>query len=404
MVSAASSVGLFLAVSVGANTIDSITTSVTENEYVFVQVTAGDLVGWGQASYKYGRTHLMDTIADEVHSWVGKYVLGEEFKTPADIDRVVEHAWRKNYKRTGTVLAQALAGVDAALWDLVARSQNKSVCFLIAQEMGGECKSQVQVYGSNGDRGESPEDIVGNAVANRDKYGVKAFKFQIADRMGGDVDIEPGRTEQLIPLARQQLGPDVKLMVDANGGYDSSERASSVARLLAENDYTWFEEPFPYWEYDQAAALGQEVPGIAIALGEQEYRLDVWQRNIHAMRFAQPDVHYIGGVSRTLRVARMSMDANTVFVPHSPNPSMLNVFALSMLAAVPNAFEYMEFDAVNTRDPPTGTKFFTEEVYAIRDGAMRVPTGPGWGVTLKPGLLEQAKNHTSFSEPTSVLV
>jgi len=265
--------------------------------------------------------------------------------------------------------------------------------------MGGVCKSRVPVYGSNGRRSKQPKDIVGNAVANRDKYGVRAFKFQIENRMGGDVDIKPGRTEELIPLARQMLGPEVKLMVDANGGFDNYTHARGVAQLLIEHNYTWFEEPFPYWEYDQAAALAKEVaPSLGIALGEQEYRLDVWERNIHVMQYAQPDVHYIGGVSRTLRVARMSMEANSTFVPHSPNPCMVDVFALTMLAAVPNAFGFMEFDAVNTRSPPSGTDFFSESVYAIKDGEMTVPTGAGWGVTLKPGLLKSATNKTSTSE------
>ena len=80
--------------------------------------------------------------------------------------------------------------------------------------------------------------------------------------------------------------------------------------------------------------------------------------------FAQPDVHYVGGVARALRVARMSMAANKTFVPHSPNPCMMDIFALSMLAAVPNAFGHMEFDAINTRSPPDGTTFFTQRVLA----------------------------------------
>jgi L-alanine-DL-glutamate epimerase-like enolase superfamily enzyme len=91
----------------------------------------------------------------------------------------------------------------------------------------------------------------------------------------------------------------------------------------------------------------------------------------------------------------MSMAANKTFVPHSPNPSMLDVFALSMLAAVPNAFSHMEYDAINTKHPPDGTDFFAHPVYEIRDGAIAVPTGLGWGVELRSGLLTDATNQTS---------
>ena len=347
----------------GAAKVTSIHTSYTSDGYVFVRVSAGDAIGWGQASYNNEHTDLTSVIAEKVHEWVGPHVIGADFESMDDIDRFAETVWRKNYKRTGTVLAQALAGVDTALHDLVARELDLSVCAMIAQNMSSSCRTRVPVYGSNGDRKKSPKEIVAYAVANRDKFKISAFKFQIMDRMGGDVDTKPGRTEELIPLAREQLGPDVKLMVDANGGLEPGDwkHAEAVAALLVENNFTWLEEPFPYWEYDaadQLAAASLRPFGLGVALGEQEYRLDVWQRNMAKLDFAQPDVHYVGGVARLLRVARMSMAANKTLVPHSPAPCMLDVFALSILAAVPNAFSHMEFDAVNTRHPPDGTAFF----------------------------------------------
>merc|ERR1711998_759703 len=228
-------------------------------------------------------------------------------------------------------------------------------------------------------------------------YGVQAFKFQIADRMGGDVDIKPGRTEELIPMARQQLGPDVLLMADANGGLDNVTHAKAVSQLLVENNFTWFEEPFPFWEYEKVAELGTDMP-LAFALGEQEYRLDVWQQNIHAMKYAQPDLHYIGGLSRALRVVKMSMEAKTTIVPHSPKADMIGVFALNVMAAAPNGFEFMEFDAVNTKTPPDGTDFFTEKVFKLTDGELTLPEGLGFGVTLKPGLFAKSDNRTTTLE------
>lgn len=390
-----------LATTASAITVDSITTSIMKDGHLFVHVTSGSLSGWGQNSYNNEKTDLYTTVADKVHSFVAPYALGQNFSSTADIDAFADTVWRKNYKRTGTVLARALAGVDTALYDLLGRSEKRSVCSLVADLLGGACRQRVPVYGSNGDRHKKPKDIVANAVNNRDEYGVKAFKFQIANRMGADVDIKPNRTEELIPLARQQLGPDITLMVDANGGFDNYSHASRISKLLIEHNYTWFEEPFPYWEYDLASNLLQEVrpQGLGIALGEQEYRLDVWERNIHAMQYAQPDVHYIGGFSRTLRVAKMSISANTTLVPHSPNPCMVDVFALTLMAAAPNAYKYMEFDAINTRHPPSGNQFFAEKVFELdkTDGTMAVPQGPGWGVTLRPGLLSDAVNQTSHS-------
>ena len=78
---------------------------------------------------------------------------------------------------------------------------------------------------------------------------------------------------------------------------------------------------------------------------------------------------------------------------------MVDIFAMAMLASVPNAFEYMEFDVINTDHPPDGTKFFSNKAFEIDrgSGTMRVPTGLGWGVELKPSLLINATNRTSLA-------
>ena len=138
----------------------------------------------------------------------------------------------------------------------------------------------MKVYGSNGNRDKTPSDIVALAVGNKAKFGITAFKFQIENRMGGGIDITPGRTEELIPMARAQLGPDVTLMVDANGGLNphNMSHAIAVAQFLVLHNYTWFEEPFPYWDYDASTELANKAlrpNGMGLALGEQEYRMDL---------------------------------------------------------------------------------------------------------------------------------
>ena len=212
--------------------------SIMKDGHLFTHIKTGNLSGWGMNSYNNEKTDLYTTVAAKVHSFVAPYALGQNFSSVADIDAFANTVWRKNYKRTGTLLARALAGVDTALYDLLGKSHNRSVCSLTADLLGGVCRPRVPVYGSNGDRHKKPKDIVANAVNNRDKYGVRAFKFQIANRMGADVDIKPNRTEELIPLARQQLGPDITLMVDANGGYDNYSHASRISKLLIEHNYT----------------------------------------------------------------------------------------------------------------------------------------------------------------------
>jgi L-alanine-DL-glutamate epimerase-like enolase superfamily enzyme len=85
----------------------------------------------------------------------------------------------------------------------------------------------------------------------------------------------------------------------------------------------------------------------------------------------------------------------TIYIPYELSAFRVDIFALSMLAAVPNAFEFMEFDAINTKTPPSGSEFFTNHVFELYDGAMKLPSGTGWGVELKPGLLAKATNKTT---------
>merc|ERR1712125_108078 len=104
----------------------------------------------------------------------------------------------------------------------------------------------------NLDRTLKPSDVVAKAQRLGATHGVKAFKFKIAKRMGHDVDMYPGRSEELVALARNVLGPDATLMVDANGGWDNFSHAEAMAQLLVDHNYTWLEEPFKFWDYDSA--------------------------------------------------------------------------------------------------------------------------------------------------------
>ena len=126
----------------------------------------------------------------------------------------------------------------------------------------------------------------------------------------------------IVPTIRRGIGDDVALLADANSGF-SVERAISVGRILQDNDVSHFEEPCPYWELEQTRqvteALEMDVTG-----GEQDCYLPVWRSMIEmrAVNIVQPDVCYIGGITRALKVARMARDAG---LPDTPNLSLIHI-------------------------------------------------------------------------------
>ena len=105
----------------------------------------------------------------------------------------------------------------------------------------------------------------------------------------------------------------------------------------------------------------------------------------------QPDVCYVGGLTRALRVAALGARAGLPCVPHSANLSLVTVFTLHLMAAIPNAGDHVEF---SIEDTPWTRGLYTPAL-EVRDGRVMIPDGPGWGVTLRPAWLAGARRQVS---------
>jgi L-alanine-DL-glutamate epimerase-like enolase superfamily enzyme len=329
--------------------------------------------GWGQ----FAPTNA-DITALVLHRQVAPVVLGMDITDPAAVSSAVMAA---TYKFPGTYICRALAGVDTALWDLNGKLAGKSVCELL-----GGTPRPFPVYGSSMRRDTKPEELAASLVRLRDNYGFRGFKVKIGKRMGNDVDEWPGRTEAVIRTTRAALGDEITLLADGNSGF-TPKRAIEVGRLMEEHNFGHFEEPCPYWELEWSAEVAAALD-IPVAGGEQDYDLKQWERIIKmgAVDICQPDVCYLGGLSRTLQVAKMAERAGLPVVPHSSNHSLVMVFTLHLMGAITNAGPYAEFSV----EPQTSVGgFYSPHMQAV-DGKVQIPDGPGWGVTIDPVWLAQA--------------
>ena len=289
----------------------------------FVKVTAEDgSVGWGQTS-----PFAADMTADLLHRLVAPIAVG---KDSADIESTIRSCFREEYifKFRGTFLCRAVCGVDTALWDLRGKREGRSVCELL-----GGSPRKIPVYASSMRRDTEPAEEIERFRRWRDERGAKAYKYKIGVLAGENADAHPGRSEELIASVGREF-PGSFIVADGNGGY-TPERAIEISKLLKDGGVAYFEEPCVYWDIDATAEVNarSEVP---VCGGEQDYDLKQWERMTaaHVMDIAQPDVCYIGGITRAMRAAKMAEKAGMPFVPHSANLSLVT-FSRSLPVGAP---------------------------------------------------------------------
>ena len=357
------------------------------DEFVcFVRVTAEDgATGWGQTS-----PYNADITAEVLHRQVAPWALGH---ADDDIAGLVDLIERREHKYPGSYRCRAMAGLDTALWDLAGKRAEKPVAALL-----GGAPRPIRAYASSMRRDIAPEAEAERLARLCGEKGFTAAKWRIGAECGQDADEWPGRTEAIVPLLSRALGEHVAKLVDANSGF-SVPRAIAVGRLLQDHGIVHYEEPVPWWDLDATAevtaALDLDVTG-----GEQDWDMAAWRRMIamRAVDVVQPDIMYMGGLTRTLKVAHMAAEAGLPCTPHSANLSLVTVATLHLLAALPNAGPYLELSIEGADYYPWQTDLFLGDPFAVTAGTLAVPEAPGWGVEINPQWLEKATYKKSAAD------
>lgn len=350
----------------------------------FVRVTdETGAQGWGQVS-----TYQSDLAAEVLHRQVAPWTLGVEI---LDLDDHLDRVAEREHKFPGSYMCRAIGGLDTAIWDLRGKQAGKPVVALL-----GGTPGTLRAYASSMKRDITPSQEAERFRRLRGEFGFDAFKFRVGAECGRDQDEWPGRTEEIIPTIAEAVGGEAELLADGNSGF-SPARAIAVGRLMEDNGLVHFEEPCPYWELEQTKEVADALT-IAVTGGEQDCDLQVWRRmmEMRAVDIAQPDVCYLGGISRTLRVVRMAEAAGLPVTPHSANLSMVTLFTMHLLRAIPNAGKYLEFSIEGEDYYPWQEGLFRKSPYDIEDGKARVTDEPGWGVEIAPEWL--AKSTYQISE------
>jgi L-alanine-DL-glutamate epimerase-like enolase superfamily enzyme len=289
----------------------------------------------------------------------------------SDLDDLLDLVTEREHKFPGSYLRRAMTGVDTAIWDLRGKRAGKPVAELLGGSAG-----KVRAYASSMKRDITPADEAERLKVLADRDGFTAFKVRAGAEVGRNQDEWPGRTEEIIPTMRRAL-PEADLLIDANSCY-APDRAIEVGRMLEGEGFCHFEEPCPYWELEQTKQVTDTL-SIDVTGGEQDCDLPTWRRMIdmRAVDIVQPDVCYLGGIARTLRVCRMAELAGLPVTPHCANLSMVTLFT-------------MQFSIEGADYYPWQEGLFVQSPYAIEDGHTTVTDSPGWGVEISPEWLARA--------------
>ena len=351
----------------------------TKSYVSFVKVTIEDgSFGFGQMS-----TYHADITNQIFHKQVAPWVLGKNF---FDFDDLADFVFEREHKFPGSYLLRALAGLDTALWDLKGRIENMPVVSLIGGSPG-----KLRVYGSSMKR-----DIKPHEEAERFKYlfdvkGINAFKFRIGSECGRGKDEWEGRTESIVKTINRSLDKNVIKMVDANSCYNPEE-AIEIGKLLEDNNITHFEEPCPYWKPEQTKIVTDTLT-IDVTGGEQDCDLRIWKDMVKRkiVNIFQPDVMYMGGLTKALKAAKIIQDGGYICTPHTANLSLVTVCTMHFLKAIKNAGPYLEFSIEGKDYYPWQKNLFLNNPFKVDNGHVEITESPGWGVEINQNWLNSSE-------------
>lgn len=345
--------------------------------------TEDGLVGYGEAKAAVGAQGNCAALVTLIERELGPLIIGEDARSISRIWDIAYNGTRAHFAidrghvfpvmgRRGLTTA-ALGGIDIALWDIAGKALGVPLHRLI----GGKRKDRFPAYASGGWK---PASEIGAELKSFiDRGDFKAVKM----RVGSQDDVVRNSIAR-VQAARDALGPDIDIMVDAHGTWNVAE-AKRFARGVADCGVAWFEEPV-VGDDKRGMAEVRAATDIPIAAGESEFtRFDF--RDLVEARAAdilQPDLAIAGGVTEAMRIASIASAWNLGFAPHLWTGALGFSAGLHVLSASTAGYivEYSLGHNPLLHD-------LAEEDFPVVDGEVEVPDRPGLGVTINDAFVRE---------------
>jgi len=340
----------------------------SENMHTLIEVVTDERMN-GQSLTGWGSVYTSKSLVDGSLKLLRPWLIGECAIEP---ERVSEKLHQMSFwQGRGGAVTHTISGIDTAMWDVLGKVTGQP----IARLLGGSYRDRIKPYGSI--LFEEPGRL-------RDKLQAVLARGFKAIKMGwGPFGRESRQVdERLVKVAREAVGPDVDLMVDAGGSEQfwphNYKWAIETARMLANYHITWFEEALPADDIEGFIKLREHAP-LPISSGEVLTRRQSFAPWIErgAVDIIQPDTTKVGGLSEARRIGWMAHDHNILLVSHGWNTAIGLAADLHLAAAMPVA-RYVEYIT-----PSPHIEDIVVKPFALDEaGELMIPTEPGLGIVL----------------------
>ncbi|HEY3061911.1 MAG TPA: mandelate racemase/muconate lactonizing enzyme family protein [Chloroflexota bacterium] len=339
-------------------------------ETLFIKLTTDDgLVGWGE-------TYAMGGVRSALEDVLAPLLIGRD---PLDARRLHQEMLSSTFGN-----GFAVGGVELALDDVRGKSLGVPVHVLY----GGAVRTRVEAYASLPgyylDRG--PEDHWQDEVDALIARGFGGVKFRIGR-------FDPRREVALLSAIRKTVGPDLRLMADANAAY-SPALALRAARALVELDFDWLEEPLPQSGYLGYPELRAKMD-LPLAGGEGLMTRPAAHESLQRGCFdiVQPDVSICGGIAECLFIGDLARMSAVRCIPHCWAGGITLAATLHLAALLPEPSRMLGVDAplleYDVTENPFRDELVVGDPFALHDGSVDVPTAPGLGIDVDESALRR---------------
>ena len=330
-------------------------------DFVFID-TDEDITGVGLL----GNPHISSAINEAIFEYYKESVIGED---PFCNEKIWDELWEPKISGRRGLTTRVISGIDIALWDIKGKASNQPVYKLLG---GFTNKVPVYIAGGYYEDGKGLKELQEEMLTSVN-MGADAVKIKI-----GGVSIN--EDIERVKAVREAIGPNVKLLVDANCAYRFYE-AIEISKKMEPYDIFWFEEPIPPDDY-KGHRLISEATTIPVATGENEYTKYGFRDLIESRSAAilQPDALIMGGVTEFMKVAAQAQAHNLPIAPHGKQEVHIH-----LLCAIPNGL-ILEYYREETH--PLYDQMY-EFTIKVEKGFVSPPELPGFGIIPKMDVLEQ---------------
>ena len=347
--------------------ITKLETFLVKPRWLFLKIhTNAGIVGLGEPVTE-GRALTCQTAVKEIEP----YLVGKD-------PRAVAHHWQAIYRhafyRGGPILTSALSGIDQALWDI----KGKALGVPVYELLGGPTRNRVRVYA----HARSPELM--KEAMNR---GFNAFKTGPAKRRPSRYMETPAQVDYAVERfaeLRKAVGNDADIGIDFHGAIGPALAKVLIKKLEPYNPM-FVEEPCQAQNHDVMAeiARGTHLP---IATGERVFTKWGFREVLEkqAATILQPDLCHAGGITEVRLIAGMAEAYYASIAPHNPLGPISLAAGVQIAASIPN---FLIHEQVSLGDG------YLKKPFAVREGYLDLPTGPGLGIELDENAMADKIGH-----------